>query len=511
MDVLPRITQQWIDRLREMSPTQRAISIACVLCVGLGFCGLLLFKAPSDFQPVSFGKVFGNDELVSAERALVSAGLNGFRRDGQRLIVPRKELDRYNAALLEFDALPTDLGSQMQKQYETLGPFSTDRQRQQVKEALLLQELRRLIKAIPDIEDARVAIATPERKLNWNQKPRATANVAITPRKGKEISATLVSSLRHVVASMVPDLQPADVTVFDVSRGQVHIEDAIENSADSRAFNRARELARQYEQQILKTLSHIPRVVVAVQVDLNGTGSSIAHDETNRVRTPTSPVVHRSAMIDDHDPHLTGFRGAVEATIVVDEPSHMLSPPNPFRVTVTIPRDYVREVARRRTKGKITSSDRRDLNGIEEEVVTKVERVVSRLIPSDVSKRAISVLCVDRLDGDSPDNTLGASPLLALDLTYVWCAAASLGIGLLISRSWWRRSNAPASRMDPSEDVENLREIAAPIGDTHESIQPQEIALDRLLILRDEVRTLIQNDPAASADLLGMWLSEAPQ
>ena len=65
--------------------------------------------------------------------------------------------------------------------------------------------------------------------------------------------------------------------------------------------------------------------------------------------------------------------------------------------------------------------------------------------------------------------------------------------------------------MDPSEDVENLREIAAPIGDTHESIQTQEIALDRLLILRDEVRTLIQNDPAASADLLGMWLSEAPQ
>ena len=52
-----------------------------------------------------------------------------------------------------------------------------------MKEALLLQELRRMIKAVPDVEDARVAIASSERRTSWNQKPRSTANVTIKPRR----------------------------------------------------------------------------------------------------------------------------------------------------------------------------------------------------------------------------------------------------------------------------------------------------------------------------------------
>ena len=74
----------------------------------------------------------------------------------------------------------------MLKQFESLGPFTTDRQRQEMKEALLLQELRRMIEAVPDIEHARVAVANSGRRVSFGQKPRVTANVTVKPRAGRE-------------------------------------------------------------------------------------------------------------------------------------------------------------------------------------------------------------------------------------------------------------------------------------------------------------------------------------
>ena len=165
MDVLPRITRLLVDQLREMPFAQRVVSIGLVLVVLAGFAGLLFVNQQNPLQPVSFGKAFTNDERSSAEKALKAAGLNGFRRDGQRLLAPEKDLNRYNAALLETDALPTDLGAQMLKQVESLGPFTTDRQRLQMKEALVL--LGRLDRAVvrpplmklPDAEIERLKAA----------------------------------------------------------------------------------------------------------------------------------------------------------------------------------------------------------------------------------------------------------------------------------------------------------------------------------------------------------------
>ena len=201
---------------------------------------------------------------------MIAAGLTAYRREGQRLLAPAKDLDRYNAALLESDALPADLGSQMLKQYESLGPFSTDRQRQQMKEALLLQELRRMIKAVPDIQDARVVIASSERRGGWNQKPRATANVMLKPRAGREISTSLVNSLRRVVANMVPDLKPADVTIFDAARGQAYSGEPNRRSGRQSIFAACSGV----DSTIRKTdsaeaLSHIPNVSVTAHVDLD--------------------------------------------------------------------------------------------------------------------------------------------------------------------------------------------------------------------------------------------------
>lgn len=576
MDVLPRITRQLVELFRGMSLAQRATFVAVPLLVFGGFAWLLVANRPDDFQAVSFGKAFASDELSAAERALNQAGLTNYRREGRKLLAPANQLDRYNAALVEFDAVPADLGTQMLKQFESLGPFTTDRQRQEMKEALLLQELRRMIEAVPDIEHARVAVANSGRRVSFGQKPRVTANVTVKPRAGRELSSRLVASLRQAVASMVPDLSPVDVTVFDVARGQAHTGEATGDASDSHLIQRVREFTRQYEQQIQKALAFIPQAVVAVHVDVDNLKSSVTRNERTRVRSESQPVANRpesrlpAVFEEERSPfemeatsQTTAFRGVESAyheavpgqrepsdepfeleplstrkwsdEIVpaghadvrreVSEKQLLAAMPRAVQVSVSIPRDYYRDVAARRRSQGEQNEARLDLDAIEEDVIAKVERTVGRLIPAGSPHEAISVTSVDRLETETPEPTLTMNEQLlvvaqrhggsvALSLLAVWALWMLTRLTArptqTIEHSNSREPSATMTHFDSSNIAPVTMSPPEPVPLKAAPIKPK--APQPLLAssqLCDEIRSLAESDPATAAAVLGRWLAEA--
>ena len=451
MDVLPRIFRPLYELFRAMSLPQRATVVAVPLLMLSALAWMVVFNRPDDSQPVLFGKVFTTDELVTAEKALNQAGLMNYRREDRRLVVSASELDRYNAALVEFDAVPPDLGSQILKQFESLGPFSTDRHRQEMKDALLLQELRRMIKAVPDIEDARVTVANSGRRVGFGQKPRVTANVTVKPRPGRELNSRLVASLRQAVASMVPDLLPPDVTVFDVARGQAYTGEQADDPLDGQLIQRVREFTRQYEQQIQKGLSFIPNATVAVHVDLDNLKSSVTRKERVRTSIPhETTIANRPAVVqqvshEDTDSvrHSSGFRGSdvpSDVTREVSERELLAAMPKAVQVSVSIPSDYYRDVAaRRKAQGTGRSLD---LETIEEEILSKVERTVGRLIPAGSSPDAISVTTVDRMPTEANEPVLSTTDQLGI---LAWQNGGSLALGLFVVWALWMLSRLSAS------------------------------------------------------------------
>ena len=542
MDVLPRITRQLFELLRAMSPVQRATFVAVPVLVLAGLTWLVAFNRPDDHQAVLFGKTFASDELAVAEKALNQAGLLNYRREDRKLLVPAAELDRYNAALVEFDAVPPDLGSQLLKQFETLGPFSTDRHRQEMKDALLLQELRRMIKAVPDVEDARVTVASSGRRVGFGQKPRVTANVTVKPRVGRELSARLIDSLRQAVASMVPDLMPADVTVFDVAKGQAYTGEQADDPLDGRLIQRVREFTRQYEQQIQKAINFIPNATVAVHVDLDNLKSSVTRKEHIRMTDDwttdnrpgrvqlaghdelgTRKWPDQSGRTDtDSIQHAAGFRGSATAptdfTREVSERELLAAMPRAVQVSVSIPRDYYRDIATRR-KGQGEANNRRlDLDSIEEEVLTKVERTVGRLIPVDSPRDAISVTTVDRMPAEHAEpelTTLDQFTVLA------WRHGGSCALGLFVVWALWMLSRlsavAPATATVWTPQVEQPLPTATSMESAPFSVpslqtvpEPVEPAMD----VRHQIVGRTEGDPAARAALLiedtERSLSEAP-
>lgn len=540
MDVLNRTARQFQDLFSRMTASQRGTLIVVPLLVVAAFAMLLWSQPGASYTALSWGKIFSTEELMKTEQALIQAGLTDFRREGQRIMVPASDSDRYNAALLEFDAMPADMGSELIRKFENLGPFSTDRQRQDMKEALLLQELQRMIMAVPDIEHARVGIASSGRPSSWSRKSHVTANVTVRPRAGRELSQRLVTSLRAAVSSMVPDLKPSDVTIFDVVNAVSYTGESTDDPFHSGPVNRIRELTRQYEQQIQKDLSYIPGVGVTVHVDVDNLKSSVTRSQTVDPKksadvyssefTTTDNVQQRppkgEAGLRANQPGALAASAAPERTrqlnetgtnsirgvsFEVTEKELIAAMPKSVQVSVKIPRDYYREIADQRTAAGEKDPTRTDAVQIEQDVLASVQKSVARLIPTGSPVDAITVTSFERVTTGTADTPIPWSDRITV-LLRQWggpAVMALLALGaLVILRRQMTSLPADASSVADAASLSAGRTIPGMGGSAAAAPPLDEIVL-KDMPKRELIQNLARDNPEMTANVINKWLQAA--
>lgn len=528
MDTLQRVLRQFGELYGGMAPSQRLTLIVAPLLVIAGF-GWLMFQRDGDsYTALSWGKVYSTEELIAAEQAFLQDGLHDFRREGQRLMVPAKDVDKYNAALVKNDAMPADLGGQLLKQYESMGPFSTEKERQERKEAMLLQEVRRVIRAVPEIQDARVAIAASGKK-SWSQKARVTANVTVTARGNRELPVRLIHSIQAAVASMVPDLKPSDVTVFDVVHGVTHKGESADDPLNGQLVSRIREFQRTYEDQIYRTLSYIPDVGVTVNVDVENIKSSLVRSQLVDPKK-TAPVFTQEMKLKDtlqqqpargvagstanRPGSVSADVGTERSRLSTDESTQSIlgvsfetsekeliaAMPKAVQVSVAVPTDYYRSVAAQRKAAGETDPARLDVPGIEKDVLAKVGKAVKTLIPADSPPTAVTVTSVDRV---TREVTAPVTPLLerAWDLLREWGGTVALvafaAVALrMVTRSMPALPAAPVAELSPTPLTRSGGESAA-----EEPV--------REVTKRDQLQGLVRDNPEATAAIISKWLQAA--
>lgn len=536
MDLLQRMTKQFFELYRSMSPSQRGTLIAVPLLVLGGFAVLLYSNRTGSETALSFGKVYSTEEIIAAEQALIKAGLTEFRRVGQRIMVPASEVDRYNAALLEFDAMPTDLGSQMLKQLESMGPFSTDKQRQEMKDAMLLQEMRRVLKAVPGIEDARVVVAHPGRRATWGNKAQAKATVFVKPKGGRALPPKLVQSFRSAVASMVPDLQPEGVTIVDLGgEGKSYTGDAGDDPFDSKLIQRIQELTQHYEQKIRGGLDYIPNVGVSVQVDIDNIKSSVTRSQmvdpkktaaifTSENKTSdnlqqrpprgeagvgsnrpaslaaTHPLERTRQQTDEETSTVNGV------SFEITEKALIAAMPKAVKVSVSIPRDYYRSVAAQRKADGEQDQAKTDAAAIEKEVIASVQKSVSQLVPVGSPADSVVVTSVDVVKDPAPEPNIPWVERL-LQWGREWGGTAGLALFAIWVLRTLRKLSPPASAVQPEEtDPFEAQRLRMP------SNAPSEAAGDdkpREPTRRDLIQTIVRDNPEMTAAVIGKWLQQA--
>nr|WP_233092562.1 flagellar basal-body MS-ring/collar protein FliF [Paracoccus sp. IB05] len=123
-------------------------------------------------------------------------------------------------------------------------------------------ELARTILAVPDVRAARVHISQgPSDPFRRGTNP--TASVTVTTASGR-ISDDQARSLKHLVASAVSGMTPADVQVIDTTGGLVS---PAEDGASGSASDRAKEI-RQSVERLLAARVGPGKAVVEVSLDL---------------------------------------------------------------------------------------------------------------------------------------------------------------------------------------------------------------------------------------------------
>ncbi|MBL0002133.1 MAG: flagellar M-ring protein FliF [Sphingomonadales bacterium] len=76
-------------------------------------------------------------------------------------------------------------------------------------------DLARTIEAIDSVKSVRIHLATPEPSPFVRDESSPAASVMLTMEGGRSLSNAQVSAIKHLVASSVPGLSPADVSVVD--------------------------------------------------------------------------------------------------------------------------------------------------------------------------------------------------------------------------------------------------------------------------------------------------------
>jgi len=144
-------------------------------------------------------------------------------------------------------------------------------------------ELRRTIKQIDAIQDAKVNIAIPKDTIFVREEDEAKASVIVRLAPGKDLTKEQIKAIVFLVSHAVPKLKPENVTVVD-NRGRV-LSDLLENEEDQVVSDKTLNLKKRLEKQIQKNVQSMlsqalgyGKVIVRATVDID-TGKLEQQDE----------------------------------------------------------------------------------------------------------------------------------------------------------------------------------------------------------------------------------------
>ncbi|HUG93692.1 MAG TPA: hypothetical protein VML55_22865 [Planctomycetaceae bacterium] len=540
MEALRRTVVQYRDLFRSLSASQRGTLIVVPLMVAAGLAFLLLGGRSSSYVALSWGKTFTTEELMSAEQTLIESGLNDYQREGRRLLVPRNEVDRYNAALLEGGALPQGWGDELERQLlANSSPFRTQQQSQAGRDVALARTLQRMIRAIPDIEDADVGWATSNSgRRAFGREPKVTATVLVRPRKDRELSSRLVQSLRAAVAGMIPDLKSADVTVLDQSTGIAHTPESDDEVLDSRVLTRIRQFERDYQTKISEALSHIPNVLVTVHVDVDNLKTSITRERSvdpkktvtiqETIRRDDEKFVQQSpraepGAVPNQPRNLSSAAGPQQQRTSTVDTAHAVNVPwvqlreeevlgampKAVQVSVKIPEDYYEAIALKRGAARGGSEAeqaafRKAVDEIRTREETNARETAAVLIPAGSPATAVNVssyVSVEQAESPEPVSTLETVSRVAAE----WWSAGALAL-FAVFALWMLRKTMPKlpdaapAAPDPELFRPPARAAEEPLEEPERPREPTQ---------RDKVQTIVRDNPEMTATLLSRWIEAA--
>ncbi|HYW79230.1 MAG TPA: flagellar M-ring protein FliF C-terminal domain-containing protein, partial [Thermoguttaceae bacterium] len=268
METVNQTFTQLNDLFRSMSPGSRITAglLLAVVVVSLGY--LFTGQVASPDADLMNGEPVPASLIPAMEAAFKNADLESYEIRGTQILVPLGQKPTYMAALADAGALPPNIHAVLDEPMKNASSFMSSSEREARLKVAKQKFLGMVISSMKGIQTAFVLYET-KKKGGLLRDEVTTASVTVTPNASDKLNDKQVSTIRHLVASAI-GTPPANVTIADMA-GCNYFGDPDDggSAGESRFVALKRVHAEDYRDKILKTLSYVPGVSVAVNVDLN--------------------------------------------------------------------------------------------------------------------------------------------------------------------------------------------------------------------------------------------------
>jgi flagellar M-ring protein FliF len=563
MNSLERFAKQIRELLATMTPAARIMAalLAGVIVVSLGW--IVSTQQSSQSEYLLGGQSFSEEQLNKMERALGESGLRKYERIGNRLKVPTTERDIYVKALAEGNAMPDDWDSAVAAELALSGNplLSPSVVADRIKYAKQ-RDLAKILQTIPGIEKAYVQYESKEAR--FGRDAQQTASVYLKGNHNERISQDTMRQISRAVTAHFPGLKPENVVVSDLNSTHTFQATSDPMAADQQLYLQAqRQWEEYYEDKVAPELSVYGDVKLGVIVELDptlkkemeqlkydpvGTAAKQMNQRKDTKSAKAAPGGRPGA-----EPNGAGganksqsLSAPVDQTAESKESQEDLqsvvghqatltkeAPLTPKRVsfTVGVPESYFHKVSLQRFlqsdagQGK-TAKDLPPLTDVE---LTKLKKETEDNIRSAIEGQLPQVRQGDdRFDlvkvynyMDLPEPEVPAATLAQTSLAWLqksWTTLglfALVGITLAMMFSWVRAQAAPESDKEFAEGFG--LEVPASMGDSLElgddaAGSGSEEGEPKFQItggeIKEELSSLIKQNPDAAVNLLRTWIGE---
>jgi flagellar M-ring protein FliF len=250
---------------------QRLVAMGAVTLALIGFFAFVMTKMTTPGMGVLFSDLPIQDSNTIT-RDLENRGVKfEIRQDGSTILVPRDMATRLR---MEFAGKGLPAGGNVGYEiFDKSDSFSATSFVQGVNQLRALEgELSRTIKGLDRVQQARVHLAIPEKKLFDREKQEPRASIVLKVRG--ELDAGQIRAVRHLVATAVQGLKPEHVSIVDET-GRL-LADGAGNETDAAAL--AQDKQSTHEKRLRSQVEEIvasvvgrgrARVQVAADMDFN--------------------------------------------------------------------------------------------------------------------------------------------------------------------------------------------------------------------------------------------------
>lgn len=211
-------------------------------------------------------------------------------------------------------------------------------------------ELTRSIQGLSAVQDARVHLALPNQNGFFREQQKPTASVIVDLHPGRTLDRTQIAGIVHLVASSVPELSPASVSVLDDS-GKLLSQspDGKESPVDIQQLMYQQQLEKQYVERILQILEPVVGVgnvkaQVTAEVDFSQSEFTSESHAPNQGQQASSSVRSQQMLESSGAPKdlpPTGVPGAMTNQPPQAAAAPINGPAQPLRTAEEQQRDFM--------------------------------------------------------------------------------------------------------------------------------------------------------------------------